>query len=136
MVGKLGVEYFDRVDLKLLPAVGVFLAPNQDIRFDVYFPRPKLAHRLPNFRNLEAWGYVGAEYGGGSWAIERLSGADDQVDINDVRAFLGIEWMGPRGRTGLAEFGYLFEREMIYRSQPNTVLDIQDAVMFRLGLTF
>ena len=136
MVGKLGVEYFDRIDLKLLPAVGVFLSPNQDLRLDVYFPRPKLAHRLPNWRNLEVWGYVGAEYGGGSWAIERTSGLDDQVDINDVRAFIGAEWLGPRGRTGLAEFGYLFEREMIYRSQPNLGLDLQDAVMFRLGLTF
>ena len=135
-VGKLGLEYLDRVDVKLLPAVGVFLSPNPDIKFDLYFPRTKLAHRIPNIGNYEMWSYVGAEYGGGSWAIERIDGSNDQVDINDVRAFIGVEWIGPRRVTGFFDFGYAFERELVYASDQNNALDLQDTLMIRSGLAF
>ena len=39
-VGKLGVEYLDRVNVKLLPAVGVYMTPNPDMKFDLYFQNP------------------------------------------------------------------------------------------------
>ena len=137
---KIGAEYFDRVDVKLLPAIGVFLAPNPDLKLDVYFPRPKLAQRLPRIGRFEVWSYIGAEYGGGSWAIERTplvgDDFDDQADINDVRAFVGLEWMGPRRVTGFLELGYAFERELLYRSDPDNELELNDAFMFRTGLAF
>jgi len=82
------------------------------------------------------WSYVGGEYGGGSWAIERIDGSDDQVDINDVRAFVGIEWIGPRRVTGFFDFGYAFERELVYASDPSNSLDLQDTLMIRSGLAF
>ncbi len=137
---KFGVEYLDRIDVKLLPAVGVFLNPNPDLLLNIYFPRPKLAQRLPRFGPFEVWAYVGAEYGGGSWAIERepLMGPnfDDQVDINDVRAFIGTEWMGPRRVTGFFEVGYAFDRELLYKSDQNNKLELQDTFMLRTGLAF
>ena len=135
-VGKFGVEYFDRVNVKMLPAVGLYMTPNSDMKLDLFFPRTKLSHRVPNFNDYEAWAYVGGEYGGGSWAIERMGGAHDQADINDVRAFIGLEWMGPRRVTGFMEFGYVFERELLYRSDPLNGLDLQDTLMFRSGLAF
>ena len=135
-VGKLGVEYFDRVRIKLLPAVGIFMSPNPDIKFDLYFPRTKLSHRIPNLGEYEAWAYVGGEYGGGSWAIERIDGSDDQVDINDVRAFFGLEWIGPRRATGFVDFGYAFERELVFRSNPINNLDLQDTLFVRTGIAF
>ena len=137
---KLGVEYLDRIDVKLLPAVGVFMNPNPDLMINLYFPRPKVAHRLPRLGNYEVWSYVGAEFGGGSWAIERdpLMGAsfDDQVDINDVRGFIGLEWMGPRRVTGFVEVGYVFDRELLYLSDPTTKLELKDTFMLRTGLAF
>lgn len=137
---KFGVEYLDRIDIKLLPAVGVFLTPNPDLMINLYFPRPKFAQRLPRIGPYEVWSYVGAEYGGGSWAIERdpLLGPnfEDQVDINDVRAFIGVEWMGPRRVTGFFEFGYVFERELLYQSDPTNPLEIKDTFMLRTGLSF
>ena len=135
-VGKLGVEYLDRVDLKILPAFGVYMAPNPNIRWDLYFPRTKLAHRLPNAGDYEIWSYVGAEYGGGSWVLDRRDGTGDQADINDVRSFLGFEWMGPRRVTGFFEVGYVFQREIVYRSAPNNPLKVEDAFMLRSGLAF
>ncbi len=137
---KLGVEYLDRVDVKLLPAVGMFLTPNPDLMINLYFPRPKVAQRLPRIGPYEVWSYVGAEYGGGSWAIERnpLLGAnfDDQVDIDDVRAFVGVEWMGPRRVTGFFEVGYAFDRELVYQSDPLNGLELRDTFMLRTGLAF
>jgi hypothetical protein len=134
---KIGIEYLDRLDIKLLPAFGVFIQPTSDFRFDVYFPRPRLAQRLPNFTGREIWLYVGGEYGGGTWTIERLGPFDDQVDINDVRAFVGLEWQGPRQVTGFFEAGYVFERELIYASGlPGPRLDLQDSFMLRSGIAF
>ncbi|MEM7785615.1 MAG: hypothetical protein AAF623_19865, partial [Planctomycetota bacterium] len=135
-VAKLGVEYLDRVDVKLLPAFGLTMTPNPDMKLDLYFPRPKLSHRIPNINNFEAWVYVGGEYGGGSWAIDRADGTPDQVDVNDVRSFLGIEWMGPKRVTGFFEFGYVFEREILYRSVPLNKLDLQDTLVIRSGFAF
>ncbi len=133
---KLGVEYLDRVRVKLLPAVGFFIYPTPDLKLDVYFPRPRLAQRMPNLGNAEVWAYVGGEYGGGSWTIERLGGMGDQADVNDIRAYIGVEWVGPRRVTGLFEFGYVFNREIIYRSDPGTRIGISDALMVRGGVAF
>lgn len=132
---KIGIEYLDRLDIKLFPAVGFFLMPNPNMKVDLYFPRPKIAWRLPNNYNFEVWGYIGGEYGGGSWTIERLGGFGDQVDINDIRIFAGAEWMGRRRVTGFAEIGYVFERELTYRSLLAPI-DIADTFMIRAGLAF
>jgi hypothetical protein len=137
---KFGVEYLDRVDVKLLPAVGVLLTPNPDLMINLYFPRPKVAQRLPRFGPFEVWSYVGGEYGGGSWAIERRPAVgprfDDQVDINDARGFIGLEWMGPKRVTGFFEIGYAFDRELLYKSDQNNKLELQDTFMLRTGLAF
>ncbi len=134
---KLGVEYLDRVKVKLLPAFGVFMAPNSELKIDLFFPRPKVAHRLPRFANGDVWLYAGGEYGGGSWVVDldAVMPMSDQVDVNDVRAFMGIEWLGPRQNTGFFEIGYVFERELIYRSDRRE-LDLQDALMLRYGVAF
>lgn len=136
LIGKLGVEYLDRVRTKLLPAFGVYATPTPDIKLDLYFPRTKLSHRIPNFNDFEVWAYVGGEYGGGSWTIERADGSDDQVDLNDIRTFIGLEWVGPRRVSGFLEFGYVFDRELVFASDPINDFSIQDSVMVRSGLAF
>ena len=136
LVGRIGVEYFDRIRVKLLPVFGIYANPNPDFKIDLAFPRSKISHRVPNFNNFEGWAYVQAEYGGGSWAIERADGSNDQVDINDVRASLGFEWIGPRRVTGFFDIGYVFERELVFRSDPVNDVPIQDAVMIRSGIAF
>lgn len=133
---KLGVEYLDRVRIKMLPAGGFFIYPTPDLKLDIYFPRPKIAQRLPNLGNYEVWGYIGGEYGAGSWTIKRMGGMGDQADVNDIRAFAGLEWMGPRQVTGFLEAGYVFNREIVYLSTQNVATDIDDTFMLRAGLAF
>ena len=136
-VFKFGVEYFDRVDLKLLPAFGLFIRPSQDLELDLYFPRPRIAQRIPNFRNFEMWSYLAGEYGGGSWTVERIGPLDDQIDINDFRAVVGLEWVGPRNVNGFTEIGYVFNRELVSRlASPSRELELQDSILVRLGLAF
>lgn len=133
---KLGVEYLDRVEIKLLPAGGLFWTPDPNTRLSFYFPRPKFAKRFPNFGNVEVWGYVAGEYGGGSWTINREANFKDQVDLNDMRVMAGLEWIGVRGVTGFGEVGYVFERQLIYRSLAPADSYLGTAIMFRGGFAF
>lgn len=135
MTLKFGAEYLDRIDLKLLPAGGLFITPNENLRMNLFFPRPKISRRIPNIGNTEVWAYVAAEYGGGSWTIRRTAGFSDQVDLNDYRATVGLEWIGVRGVTGFAEVGYVFQRELIYRSTDPLDAELGDTFMFRAGFS-
>ena len=136
-VFKFGAEYFDRIEVKVLPAFGLFIRPTQDLQLDLYFPRPRIAQRIPNFRSLETWLYIAGEYGGGNWTVERIGGLDDRIDINDYRAIIGLEWIGQRGVTGFVETGYVFERELVsFAAIPTRKLELEDSIMFRMGFEF
>lgn len=127
-----GVVYLDRVHIKVLPAAGVVWTPNSDVRFDIYFPSPKLSWRWTTVGNTEWWSYLRGEYGGGSWTVDRDSDGDgsldifEQVDYNDIRAAIGLEWLTLRGFGGFFEVGVAFERELVFRSSgtPNFEPDV------------
>ena len=101
---------------------------------------------MPNWANTQVWAYLGAEYGGGSWTVRRLfqdQVISDRVDINDVRIFTGLEWLGPRNVTGFFEIGYVFNRELVYVEDPGgpnpdrlSRLKIEDTMMIRTGISF
>ena len=136
-----GVIYTDRLGIKLLPAGGILWTPNPDTRFDIFFPRPQLAQRFTTYGNNDVWWYLGGEWGGGSWTIERVpGGASDQVDINDIRVYLGLE-LGPNAmilsgnRLAFIEGGYVFNRNLEYRTGAGN-LDLSDTFMFRVGLGY
>ena len=133
-----GVNFLDRVDVKLLPAGGVVWTPNPQTRFDIFFPKPKLAQYLTTIGNTDVWWYLNGEYGGGSWTVARPGIADDRrVDINDIRVGGGIEWTGHTGVRGFVETAYVFEREIFFASAvgpPPTSL--KDSVMVRGGLSY
>jgi len=132
-----GIEYLDRIDIKLLPAGGVLWQPNPQTRFDIYFPRPKLAQYLSTVGTREIWWYVGGEYGGGSWTIERAaSGASDQIDINDLRITLGLEWKRDNRGLSYIELGFVFNRKVIYLDSPLDDFRPNDTFMIRGGLEF
>ncbi len=134
---KFGIEYLDRVDIKLFPAVGIFWQPNERTRFDIYFPRPKYSHYWTCWGNNELWWHIGAEYGGSSWTIDRIdNGNSDQIDINDIRVFIGTDWNRLDRMDGIFEVGYVFNREIVVRSDPADDLDLTDTFMIRTGLKF
>jgi hypothetical protein len=114
---KAGVVYLDRNRIKILPAGGVIWTPNDDVRLEILFPNPKLAMRLPGYSTTEWWAYVRGEYGGGAWTVEPFPGfvGDPmEIDYNDIRVGLGLDFETVRGLNGLVEVGVTFEREIYY----------------------
>jgi hypothetical protein len=146
-----GVTYLDRVDVKLLPAGGILWRPNPQTRFDIYFPKPKLAQYLYTIGNTDVWWYINGEYGGGSWTIDRAEvipgiipgtsvlvpiGGDRRVDINDFRVGGGLEWTHQNGLFGFVEAAYVFERELVFASGAPGRHNLKDTFMLRGGLAY
>jgi hypothetical protein len=134
-----GVNYLDRVDIKMLPAVGFLWTPNPQTRFDVFFPKPKLAQYLTTIGNTDVWWYLNGEYGGGSWTVSRTppSNDDRRVDINDIRVGGGIEWTSYTGVRGFVETAYVFDRELVFASAVGPASQsLKDSIMVRGGLAY
>jgi len=137
---KLGVVYIDRLKYKLLPAAGFLWTPNAQTRWDVFFPAPKLSNYWTTIGNQQVWWYLGGEYGGGSWSIERESqpdqGQEDRIDINDIRFYVGVEWWNTNRYYGFLEAGYVFDREIVYYRVASDTMDVDDTFMFRGGVSW
>lgn len=131
-----GITYLDRLDIKILPAAGILWQPTPQVRYDIFFPRPKLARFLWTIGNTDVWWYLNGEYGGGSWTVNRGVPGDRRIDINDIRVGGGLEWTHPNGLMGFIEVAYVFEREIVFASGPINSQSLDDTFMLRGGLTY
>jgi hypothetical protein len=140
---KAGIWYIDRNLIKLLPAGGLFWTPNPDSRYEIFFPAPKLAHRCNTVGNHNIWAYVRGEYGGGAWTVERPAGGtadviNDDFDYNDIRVALGVDIL-PETATGLRgylEVGYVFNRQLVFRSGDPSKFNLTDTLLVGGGLSY
>ena len=133
----LGVAYFDRPDANVLPVGGIVWKPNDDVKFELVAPRPKISYRLDHRVEPDAtrdWVYLAGEWGGGTWAIRRVSGIDDQVTYGDYRILLGFQRDAFGGPDFRMEVGYVFGRRLEYVSQPH--VDLTPTFLVRGGVTF
>jgi hypothetical protein len=131
-----GVVYLDREDIGFLPAGGLIWTPNEANRLELIFPRPRFLHRFRQTAIYEDWWSIGAEFGGGEWAIQRASGFDDVVDLTDYRINFGVERKSIDYLVGMrAEVGYVFGREIEYRSGTPS-FEPTDTVLFRAGFFY
>ncbi len=133
---KAGVYYLDRRSIKLLPAVGWLWQPNPFTRADIFIPQPKYARYWRTLGTNDVWWYLSGDYGGGSWTLRN----DEAVDINDLRVMAGFEWgvsdlIRAGRRSGFFEFGYVFDREVVFERQRQT-LDLDDGFMVRVGFGY
>jgi hypothetical protein len=112
----LGADYLDRTDVPLLPVAGLVWTPNDDTKFALVFPQPKISRRVywcgATNQDVQDWVYIGGELGGGTWAIRRSDGADDVLNYRDLRAFLGIERRAIGRINPRLEIGYVFARKL------------------------
>lgn len=141
MTLKAGAVYIDRMDKKLLPVVGLLWEPDSLTRFDITFPYPRLSKYWTTVGDRKVWWYVGAEYGYGSWTIQRfdfdtMDNVSDQIDINDYRVFFGLEATHPNRLRAYAEIGYVWERQILYRAPTIPDLNVKDTLMIRAGFNF
>ncbi|MDA0659164.1 MAG: hypothetical protein O3C60_10000 [Planctomycetota bacterium] len=137
---KLGAAYIDRAKIKLLPAAGVVWTPDDRTRWNLVFPSPKMSRFWNTFGNTDVWLNLGAEYGGGSWTMERpedpAAGASERIDINDIRVFTGLEWTNGNRYYGFLEAGYVFDREIVYVLVPEDSISLKNTFMVRGGISF
>ena len=132
----LGAFYLDRDDVSVLPAVGFVWSPTPDWRYEVLLPRPKIAHRLTRIGDcFEKWAYLSGQLGGGSFAVERVTGETDKLTLRDLRIFWGIETVRPGGAGTFAEVGYVFNRGVQYKNNDEEY-EFDGSLMLRLGMRF
>jgi hypothetical protein len=132
----IGAVYLDRVDVKWLPAGGIYWRPTPE--WDVYavFPNPKVRKRFSTFGTTDWYWYFAGEYGGGSWSVDRV-GTSDRIDINDIRVSFGFEWETQTQIRGHIEAGYVFDREIIFaETAMPPVFEPEDTFMIRGGVDF
>jgi hypothetical protein len=134
----LGVAYLNRAGASVLPVGGVIYEPTADVKWELIFPKPRLAWRLP--ASLpdcdERWVYVGGEFGGGAYSIERpVSLTQDLVTYRDFRVLVGYERKIIGGLSRRFEAGYVFGRELEFDSGTPQV-DLDDTLFVRAGLTY
>ncbi len=130
-----GVVYLGRDNLKLLPVGGAIWNPTDYLRFELLFPKPKLAVCVNSGFGFQDWLYTTAEYGGNTYSIERTSGAHDKVTLQDFRILLGMERKLDQGTGYSIEAGYVFGRRVDYLS---TIGDFEpgDTFLLRAGVVF
>lgn len=131
----LGFVYLDREDIPALPIAGLIWQPNPDVKWDLVFPRPRLAFRVGGGPSNNGWLYAKGELGGNSWSIERATGQRDVATYRDLRLILGYETLLPSGIAVQFEGGWVFSRKLMYESggpdfRPN------DTFLLRAGMNF
>ena len=110
-----GVIYLDRYDVNILPAGGLLWTPSDDRRFELIFPRPRLAWRVAESDRAAQWLYLAGEFGGNQWAVRRDSGANDVVVYHDYRLLAGWERRpADLGASWRAEIGWVTGRLVEY----------------------
>jgi Domain of unknown function (DUF6268) len=131
-----GVLYLGRKDISALPVAGYIYTPNEDVKFDIMYPKPKAAYRYHHEDDRERWVYVSGELGGGSWAVRRASGADDVASYRDLQLLVGIEHKQPEALNWQLEAGCVFSRELRYLSTPGVETTLPSTVVLRAILSY
>jgi hypothetical protein len=130
-----GAVYLDRVDIKILPVIGVYYRPTPDWDLYLVFPNPKARKFLAAVGTTKWYGYAAGEYGGGSWTVARQT-TDDRIDYNDIRVIGGLEWETQTMIRGHIELGYVFDREIVFVSGDPPNFKPNDTIMLRAGVDF
>ncbi|MEM6470300.1 MAG: hypothetical protein AAF802_12160 [Planctomycetota bacterium] len=107
----LGLEILDRDDISVLPVTGFVWRPDDDLIIEAIFPKPRVSLHLGKQRAI----YFAGELGGGTWAVQRDSGANDNATYRDLRVVFGIQRFGDDDEY-TTEIGWAFDRSLEYRS--------------------
>jgi hypothetical protein len=130
-----GVLYLNRENLRLLPAGGAIWTPEDWLRLELLFPKPKFAFRYHAGPGFEDWVYATAEFGGNTWPIERADGTRDNMTYLDYRLLVGTERKLDGGAGYRLEFGYVLGRDLSFTSGRGDFAP-QDSFLLRGGITY
>lgn len=132
-----GVVYLDRYDVNLLPAGGLLWTPSDSQRYELIFPRPRLAWRVNESQRAAQWVYLAGEFGGNQWAVQRDSGVDDVVVYSDYRLLVGWERRpADLGINWRLETGWITGRQVEYYLTDTADYQPADTFLVRLGVWY
>jgi hypothetical protein len=130
-----GAMYLDRSDFNVLPAGGVVWMPWDGARYELLFPRPKVAWRFAQDPGLsEDWFYVSGEFGGDVWLVERAATVE-RMTMRDLRAIVGLERRKDGGAGCRLEVGYVFARSFEFDVSA-TEYEPDDTALVRFGMSY
>lgn len=128
-----GAIYLDRDDIRAMPAAGAIWTPNDDWKVEVLFPRPRIMRKLSGSDDEKTrWAYLGGEFGGNTYAIERPGMVRDVVTYSVLRMYLGYEVKRAKGFSPRVELGWSFNRSLEYQSGVGD-MDLPATAMLRIG---
>jgi hypothetical protein len=134
----IGATYVHGGWAKVVPVAGFIYEPNDDVSYEMVFPRPRAAWRLatsPVPGRDEYWFYVLGEFANAIWAFDQSDGTDDMLAYRDFRIILGLERKIIGGLSHRIEAGYVFDREIKLASDGDEV-DMEDSVLLRAGVVY
>ncbi len=135
----LGVTYLDGGWAKVVPVVGFMYTPNDDVEYQIVFPTPRIAWRLPwtNIpRKDERWMFVSIEFANQAWAFQNNSDETDVLAYRDYRAIVGFERKIVGGISHRLEFGYVFNRDIKIASVSGNDIGMGSTLLARIGFAY
>jgi hypothetical protein len=135
----LGVTYVNGGWAKVVPVAGVIYTPTDDVAYELVFPQPRVAWRLPNSPipgRDERWFYIKAEYGNAAWAFQQDDGTEDVLASRDYRFIAGLERKIVGGLSRRVELGWVFNRDIKIASISGDDIDMGDTILVRAGLSY
>ncbi|MEI6036589.1 MAG: hypothetical protein WCQ91_01530 [Planctomycetota bacterium] len=132
-----GLIYLDRYDVNMLPAGGLIWTPADDKRFELIFPRPRLAWRVAETKRAAQWIYLAAEFGGNQWAMQSSTGHNQVVVMRDYRFLAGWERRPANlGITWRLETGWVTGRTVQYYDSTDAQFYPSDTFLARAGVWY
>lgn len=118
----LGAGYWDRVDDRVIPYVGVVYR-DDFWQWKLMFPESEISLFVGNEALGSKWIYVRAEYHVEAYHVRTGPGGRDNVELEDTRLMLGFRMDGGTYQW-FTEGGWIFDREVDFESsgsfQPET----------------
>ena len=136
--GVLGVTYVHGGWAKIVPIAGVVYEPSDDVKYELVFPRPRVAWRLPNSPvpgRDEYWFYLLGEFANAIWAFQQSDGTPDVFASRDFRIILGLERKIIGGLSHRVEVGYVFNRDIKLASDGREI-ELEDSFLLRAGVVY
>lgn len=132
----LGVGFWDRVNLLVIPHVGAVWTPGPRWELRLLYPKSKISYYLGQKKCKDYWLYASAEYTAEAWQanIGDPTVYHDRIQLTDYRVALGLR-MDKGRHSFFIEGGYVFNRQAKFVG-PTPDFDISSVGMVRGGFRF
>ena len=131
-----GLAVWDRVDLMVVPHVGVIWAPDPRWELRLLYPKSRISYYLGRRGRTDYWAYGTAEYTAEAWQanIGDPTVVADRIQLTDDRISVGLRWDAGR-HSFFVEGGYVFHRQVEFVG-PTPGFDLNNTGMIRAGARF